>query len=172
MAKMREIQGKGYLRACEALRLRRAGLTFKAIGEQLGNVTSERAKQLVRKGERIERYPEHFGGRPEFLINAILSDFLYNKGDNKVPELSQRGQDWQEFSAKVLEHIENYTVPQYGDKGSDIASEYTADYCVRQIAKYAARFGRNSREGQEQLDLMKIAHYAQMAWQSEQEKKQ
>lgn len=70
MNKMREIQKNGYLRACEALMLRRAGMTFKAIGEQLGNVSIERARQLVHKGERIERHPEHFGGRPDEQPNA------------------------------------------------------------------------------------------------------
>ena len=31
------------------------------------------------------------------------------------------------------------------------------------MKRYLARTGKNSRPGQEQLDLIKIAHYAQMA---------
>jgi len=77
--------------------------------------------------------------------------------------ISKRGLDWCKFSKEVLLHIEEYTVPQYGDKGEDIASEYSAEHCVAQIKKYAARFGKNSRPGQDALDLKKIAHYAQMA---------
>lgn len=78
--------------------------------------------------------------------------------------ISLRGDDWLEFSAAVLQHIEHYTVPQYGDKGNDLASEYTVVQCVQQIKKYAARAGSNQRGGQDLLDLLKIAHYAQMAY--------
>jgi hypothetical protein len=80
-----------------------------------------------------------------------------------VVQLSKRGEDWEKFSAEVLVHIETYTVPQYGDKGGDIASEYSAEHCINQVKKYAARFGKNSRPGQEKLDLLKMAHYIQMA---------
>jgi len=76
--------------------------------------------------------------------------------------LSQRGADWVVFAAEVLAHIEEYTVPQYGDAGADAASDYTAADCVCQIKKYAARHGRNARVGQDRLDALKIAHYAQM----------
>ena len=62
MSKIREIQKQGYLIACEALMLRRAGMTFREIGKLLGGVSETRARQLVTKGERIERHPEHFGG--------------------------------------------------------------------------------------------------------------
>ena len=81
---------------------------------------------------------------------------------NKQPK-SERAKDWEKFSEEVKAHIDGYTVPQYGDKGEDIASEYSAEHCVAQIKKYAARFGKNSRPGQDMLDLKKIAHYSQMA---------
>lgn len=45
-------------RALKALALRRQGLTFKAIGQQVGKdgpVCVERARALVKKGEIIER---------------------------------------------------------------------------------------------------------------------
>lgn len=83
---------------------------------------------------------------------------------------SARAADWREFSRLVEKHIEEYTVPQYGDKGSDLATEYTAVRCVEQIKKYAARFGKNARAGQDDLDLLKIAHYAQLAWEATQKK--
>lgn len=76
---------------------------------------------------------------------------------------SQRGQDWAEFSQKVLCHIENYAVPQYGDKGEDEASEYGSAEHILQAKRYLARYGKNSRPGQEILDLIKAAHYCQMA---------
>lgn len=77
---------------------------------------------------------------------------------------SIRGKEWMEFAQAVFDHIENYTVPQYGDKGDDLCSDYTPDHCIEQVKKYAARQGRNQREGQDELDLLKMAHYVQMAW--------
>lgn len=76
---------------------------------------------------------------------------------------TKRGTDWQIFAVAVLNHIETYTVPQYGDKGDDMASEYTAQDCVNQVKKYMSRHGRNARPGQDRLDLLKAAHYLQMA---------
>lgn len=77
--------------------------------------------------------------------------------------MSERGQDWRKFSDEVLTHIERYTVPQYGDKGADQASDYNASMHVVQAKKYLSRFGSNTRPGQELLDLKKAAHYIQMA---------
>jgi hypothetical protein len=80
-----------------------------------------------------------------------------------MSSLSKRGTSWLKFANKVLDHIEHYTVPQYGDMGKDIASEYTVQHCIDQSAKYGERVGRNSREGQDLLDRIKSAHYQQMA---------
>lgn len=82
--------------------------------------------------------------------------------DTFSEKLSKRGKDWLIFASKVLEHIELYTVPQYGDKGSDLASEYTIEELLKQAEKYIKRYGRNQREGQQELDFMKAAHYIQM----------
>lgn len=76
---------------------------------------------------------------------------------------AQRTKDWNEFATKVADHIENYTVPQYGDAPNDNVEAWSAQDCIAQVQKYAARFGNNQRTGQEELDLMKIAHYAQLA---------
>lgn len=77
--------------------------------------------------------------------------------------MSKRGDDWQEFAIEVHNHIEVYTVPQYGDKGNDLASDYTAQECINQAKKYLARHGRNARPEQDALDLLKCAHYIQLA---------
>lgn len=74
-----------------------------------------------------------------------------------------RTKQWTEFAAKVADHITNYTVPQYGDAPNDNVESWSAADCIAQVQKYAARFGTNQRAGQEELDLMKIAHYAQLA---------
>ncbi len=77
--------------------------------------------------------------------------------------MSVRADEWAEFSESVVWHIETYTVPQYGDAGEDLCTAYTPEHCVAQIKKYSARFGKNQRDDQDALDLIKIAHYAQMA---------
>jgi len=96
------------------------------------------------------------------LIDTAIEEAV----EASLPEescLSLRGDDWQAFANEVTEHIENYTVPQYGDKGEDMASDYTAQDCINQVKKYMARHGRNSRPGQDRLDLLKSAHYLQLA---------
>lgn len=96
---------------------------------------------------------------------CILATMEARIGDFKdAPVISKRGEEWLRFSDAVLNHIENYTVPQYGDKGSDNVSEYTPEECVLQSRKYAARFRRNQREGQDRLDLLKSAHYNCLTW--------
>jgi len=50
-------------RALEALRLRREGLKLREIGEKLGGVTRERARQLVLKGERYEAAAKRSSGK-------------------------------------------------------------------------------------------------------------
>lgn len=77
--------------------------------------------------------------------------------------MSARGQEWQDFSEQVGKHVEEYTVPQYGDRGNDLCTDYTPEHCIKQIEKYVKRFGKNARPGQQERDMLKIAHYAQMA---------
>jgi len=75
---------------------------------------------------------------------------------------SLRSSEWLNFTAEVFMHIETYTVPQYGDKGTDQCSDFSESDFITQMKKYLNRYGKNSRDGQQQLDLMKIAHYACM----------
>lgn len=99
----------------------------------------------------------------ESVLQLLEPNLAYN-------QLSDRGQEWLCFSDSVLTHVENYTVPQYGDKGSDNVTEYTPEECILQSKKYAARFGRNQRDGQQLLDLIKSAHYNCLAWTKLQER--
>lgn len=77
--------------------------------------------------------------------------------------LSKRAEDWIKFSDEVLHHIENYTVPQYGDKGEDQITEWSIEECLLAIKKRQARYGKNVREGQQVLDFLKMAHEVQIA---------
>lgn len=103
--------------------------------------------------------------KPEEIVSEIINEV---EGNIKIAEmlgsLSKRGREWVGFSTLVLAHIETYTVPQYGDAGEDLCTNYTPEYCVSQIEKYVKRFGKNVRGEQQLLDLSKIAHYAQMAF--------
>ena len=75
--------------------------------------------------------------------------------------MSKRGEEWQKFSTLVLDHIENYTVPQYGDKGADQATGFSPEDCIREIDKYKNRHFTGVRGKEETLrDLFKVAHYA------------
>lgn len=74
---------------------------------------------------------------------------------------SYRGTEWAQFAEMVRIHVEDYTVPQYGDAPNDQAEGFTPDECVKQIQRYCNRFGKGQRGMQEQLrDMKKIAHYA------------
>jgi len=78
--------------------------------------------------------------------------------------MSTKSADWAHFAIVVRQHILLYVIPQYGDKGNDECADYTKDDLIKQIKKYTSRQGKNSRPGQDELDLLKIAHYAQMAY--------
>ena len=70
---------------------------------------------------------------------------------------------WQNFSLRVKRHIIEYAIPQYGED-NDIAEDYTYEECMLHIKKYLARSGNNTRLNHDKLDCLKIAHYAQMAY--------
>ena len=78
--------------------------------------------------------------------------------------MSRRGRNWMTFALKVANHVENYAVPQFGDQPNDHIEGWSAEDCIKQIEKYVDRFGRNQRGSVEQLrDMLKIAHYAELA---------
>lgn len=80
------------------------------------------------------------------------------------PSMSEREKQWLEFSERVEKHLREYTVPQYGDVGEDLITGYNVNDCVEQVTKYTKRYGSQSREGQQELDFVKMAHYIQCAW--------
>lgn len=75
---------------------------------------------------------------------------------------SKRGQDWLEFSQDVFNHIENYTVPQYGDKGNDQATDWIIEHLLEEVKKYINRYDKVIPERQVR-DFLKMAHYVQIA---------
>ena len=78
---------------------------------------------------------------------------------------SAKGNTWLSFSAITLEHIENYSVPQYGPDIKENTDVDGPDDCRKYIAKYLRRAGSERRGRIEELrDLVKIAHFAQIAF--------
>ena len=85
--------------------------------------------------------------------------------DNFGTEFSNKGQAWIDFQYTVLDHIENYAVPQYGPDITENSDVQGAEDCRKYIAKYLRRAGSERRGRIEELrDLVKIAHFAQMAF--------
>lgn len=75
---------------------------------------------------------------------------------------TNRGCYWSNFALEVLNHIESYTVAQYGDFPTDQLTKWTVDDIVTAIKKYVNRAGNNARGfDEEKRDCLKIAHYAQ-----------
>ncbi|MEI6154021.1 MAG: hypothetical protein WCQ90_08025 [Deltaproteobacteria bacterium] len=70
--------------------------------------------------------------------------------------------EWQEFSKRMEEYIENTTVEKYTKDGVDLM-DLTGNptICVWNIIRYAWRIWNNNMK---LYDIEKIAHYAAMAW--------
>lgn len=75
-----------------------------------------------------------------------------------------------QFCDKVRRHIVDYTIKQYGDSPNDQIQGWSIETCEAQVQKYLNRRGKNVREGQEELDLFKAAHFNQIAWMKKREK--
>ena len=79
--------------------------------------------------------------------------------------VSRRRFEFHRFAAIVKQHIENYTVSQYGDAPNDQVEEWTPAQCMDSVRRYANRINSNSRGHLESLrDMVKIAHYACLAF--------
>lgn len=80
-------------------------------------------------------------------------------------EPSAKGHAWEDFAWIVFYHVENYSVPQYGPTLSENIDVTSTEDCLKYIAKYIRRHGSDRRGRIEELrDLVKIAHFAQFAF--------
>lgn len=79
--------------------------------------------------------------------------------------LSNRGKEWLDFASDVGHHIETYTVPQYGDAPDDQMTTASLDDIKHNIMRYMNRLGSNARgEKESMIDMVKVAHYACIAY--------
>lgn len=105
--------------------------------------------------------------RETFIIDEVVTQMA--KEDNFDPDpsmiKSNRGRMWSIFADEVANHVENYTVKQYGDFPEDQASGWDEHLIKEQIQKYLNRLDSNQRDDMDaNMDLIKIAHYAQIIW--------
>ncbi len=74
---------------------------------------------------------------------------------------SNRKKQWDVFSEMVGNHIEEYTVPQYGDWPDDQLEKFTVHDILTNMKRYINR-GESNQRGWEDgiLDCLKLAHYS------------
>lgn len=78
-------------------------------------------------------------------------------------KISNRGNQWLDFSGDVFNHVEEYTVKQYGDMPHDMASNFTLSDVKTQLMRYVNRIGDGARGKTEAVrDALKISHYGCM----------
>jgi hypothetical protein len=78
------------------------------------------------------------------------------------PRLAQ----WSKFNHQMNSHIIDYTLEQYGNpEGDEQVDSFTVDDCWQNIQRYYNRRNASVRGNREKLrDLIKVAHYAQLAY--------
>lgn len=75
--------------------------------------------------------------------------------------MSERLNRYKGFSQAVEDHVEKYTVPQYGDYPDDPLTGWTEQDFKTTLQRYANRIGSNARGSTEAMrDCLKMAHYA------------
>jgi hypothetical protein len=77
-----------------------------------------------------------------------------------------RLEHWLSFSEQVFEHIQDYTLTQYGSpEGTEQIENFTVETCFQNMIRYINRRNSNVRGNKEKLrDLFKIAHYSQFIY--------
>ena len=74
-----------------------------------------------------------------------------------------RGENWLKVSQRVLDHIESYTVPQYGDAPNDAIEGWSIEECFKQTERYLSRRNTSMRPKEKALDILKSIHYLSLA---------
>lgn len=69
--------------------------------------------------------------------------------------------EWEVFASRVMEHIHNYCVAQYGDYPDRMIEGFSVSDIKKQLERYVKRIGVDIRGVEEsKRDTLKIAHYA------------
>ena len=75
---------------------------------------------------------------------------------------TKRGAQFLAFAKEVKDHVDNYSVDQYGDMPDDMVETWTSTHVIQQMEKYLTRMKRDNGRGDDDniLSCKKIAHYA------------
>jgi len=66
-----------------------------------------------------------------------------------------------DFSLRVLKHINEYVVPQYGNFPDKTIAKFTPEKIQGKLEAYVDRIGKSSRGPEDaKRDCLKIAHFA------------
>lgn len=85
--------------------------------------------------------------------------------------MSNRGKEWSAFSSHVAEHVDGYTVPQYGDAPDDAVSQFSEHDIAMNLQRYVNRIETSQRGPEEaQRDLLKIAHFCAILYYKREQK--
>ena len=99
------------------------------------------------------------------VVNMADPKYAIILNEDVLGSMSVRAQEWMHFALQVLDHIENYTVPQYGDYPNDQLTEFAVQDIKAQLVRYINRIGSNARGKEEALrDMLKVSHYASAAY--------
>ena len=100
------------------------------------------------------------------IVNMSTPSYEIMKTDaDQLQHMSNRYKMWEDFAKVVGDHVEVYTVPQYGDFPEDQLTTWTLDDLATTLKRYSNRMGKNARGIEEdKRDMLKIAHYASCAW--------
>ena len=115
-------------------------------------------------------FPECDFGSNEAIVPSrtmIELETVYKDLPDNIHALypvSKRAVDFCGFAAGVVSHIDGYTVPQYGDSPDDNVEGWSAEECFKQVERYLKRRNTSRRPDEKKLDILKAAHYLQLAY--------
>lgn len=99
------------------------------------------------------------------MDTSITGYNIMSTDKNMAENMSVRAQDWMVFAKEVADHIECYTVPQYGDFPNDQLTKFNLLDIKAQLTRYVNRIGSGVRGAEEaERDMQKLAHYACVAY--------
>ena len=99
------------------------------------------------------------------MDTSITGYNIMSTDKDMAENMSVRAQDWMVFAKEVADHIECYTVPQYGDFPSDQLTKFNLLDIKAQLTRYVNRIGSGVRGAEEaERDMLKLAHYACVAY--------
>lgn len=137
---------------------------------------SKRANDWLKFAEEMQKEVESksFACHNDFIndLNKAIEVCSNPMGNQKIAKMYHwLGQQHKklnpneaaDFKHCVANHIEHYTVPQYGDAPDDNVETWKSEDCRKAIVKYLNRFNTNQRGVEEQKrDILKMAHYLQL----------